>query len=342
MKMTTLKKLLTGFFLAAFILFLALFNGMKPRILVLHSFAQDDPWPIRVNAGINRVLRENRNPVNVKHHYLDVIKNRRTDTLQLAVNEALQAIERQKPDIVIAFDDEANEMVASRYAGKGKPRILFASTLQPPERYGYAGAANVSGVMEKLPLDAIRDAIHITLKGKPARIAVVAMDDETCRAELAQVQSYNWAPHRITAVQAKNSFPEWREFISGLAERADVLLVLSYGGLEKGSGSREEVPGTELVSWIEKNSKPLPISICPAYAEDGGGLEVAPSPSDFGLLGMNMALKWVEAGKGAPPPSIQSSHHFRIGMRKSLLEARGIIMPPIYVEAARTAEAWYP
>lgn len=97
-----------------------------------------------------------------------------------------------------------------------------------------------------------------------------------------------------------------------------------------------------LGAWIEKNAKPLPISICPSYVHEGGGLAVAPSPYDFGQKGMQMALKWVAARKGAAPPPVSSSPHFTVGIRQSLLAARGITMPPIYIEAARIGEAYFP
>ena len=342
MKRTTLKKLLIGFFLFAFILSLGLFNALKPRIMVLHSFSSKDQWSTEVNKGINKVFKANRNPVTLKFHYLDVVANQQSGRLQVAINEARQAVARQKPDILIAVDDEANEMVAKGYAGKGTPKIIFVSTIQQPEVYGYAGSGNATGIMENLPLEAVRDTLLTARNGKSARIAVLAMDDVTCRAERAQVNSFNWAPHTLVAVKAANSFPEWQEFTGQMAEKADVLLILSYGGLERGNGDKREIQGKELAEWIEKNSRPLPISICPSYVEDGGGLSITPSPTDFGQKSMQMALAWVEAGKGLPPPPVTYSQHFRVGMRGSLLSARKITMPPIYVEAARTADAWFP
>lgn len=342
MNRTTLKKLLIGFFLAAFILFLGLFNLTKPRILVLHSFSSDDPWSLEVNKGIQKVLKSNRNPVTVKYHYLNVTANKQDSRLQIAIGEAHQAIARQKPDILIAVDDEANELVAKDYAGKGAPRVVFVSTLQPLEKYGYAGAANVSGIVEQLPLDAVRDTLLTARNGKAARIAVLGMDDVTCRAELAQVQSYNWAPHRLVVTRAVNSFPDWQQFTRQVADKADVLLVLSYGGLERGNGDRRELPGNELAVWLEKNAESLPISICPTYVQDGGGLAVTPAPVDFGQKAMQMALAWVAAGKGAAAPPVISSPHFRVGMRQSLLDARGITMPTIYIEAARIGDAYLP
>ncbi len=342
MNRSLLKKLLIGLFLGIFLILLGLFNASKPRILVLHSFAADDPWVIELNKGIKTVLKGNRHPVTVKYHYLDVLKNEKSGGMAVAVNEARQAIRRLNPDVVIAVDDESNELVAKSYAGKMRPRIVFASTLQTPESYGYAGAVNVSGIQEQLPLDAVRDTLLTARGGKPARIAVLGMQIPTCKAELRQVQSFNWAPHQLVATQMANDFTTWQQFTARMAEQADVLLILSYGALERGGGEKREVSGTEMASWIEKNAKPLPISIYPTYVEDGGGLEISPAPADFGKEGMQMALKWVAARKGAAPPPVSSSPHFKVGIRQSLLDARGITMPPIYIEAARIGDDYFP
>jgi len=342
MNRSTLKKLLIGLFLVAFIILLGLFNATKPRILVLHSFSSEDPWPLAVDAGIKKILKANRNPVSVKYHYLDVIKNQHSGGLQVAINEAHQAIARQKPDILIAVDDEANEMVAKRYAGKGTPRVLFVSTLHPLEKYGYAGAENVTGIAEQLPLDAVRDAAFLVHNGNAVRIAALSVDDETGRAELAQVKSFAWGPHRLVASYGAKTFSEWQQFVERMADKADILLVLSYDDLKRKESDSRVVPRTESVVWLEKNARPVPISICPAYVENGGGLAISPSPSDFGQKGMQMALQWVAARKDAAPPPVAVSFHFKVGIRKSLLAARGITMPPIYIEAARIGDAYFP
>ena len=337
-----LKKILIGAFLAAFIILLGSFNIGKPRIMVLHSFSQDQPWPRDVDSGIRKVLETNRLPVTVKWHYLGLEENQQGDHLENAVTVAQRAISQTDPDVLIAVDDESNKYVASSFAGKGKPKIIFVAILQPPEKYGYVGSGNVTGILEQLPLDAVRDAILTARKGRSARIAVLAMDDVTGRAELAQVHSFNWGPHRLTALHASNSFAEWQKFTSQVAGQADVLLIMSYGGLERGNGDHREMPRREIAPWIEKNAGPLPLGICETYVEDGGGLGVTPAPVDFGQRAMQTALKWIQAPKGTAPPPVTSSPHFRVGLRKSLLASRGIEMPQIYIEAARTGDAYFP
>jgi hypothetical protein len=336
------KKILIGAFLAAFIILLGSFNSGKPRILVLHSFSKNLPWCRDVDAGIQKVLKSNRNPVSVSWHYLDFDTSKTIAFQQNSIQEALRAIQRIKPDILIAVDDESNSYIASSFAGKSSPKVVFVAALQPPEQYGYAGAGNVSGIKELLPLAAVHDALLTARKGKAARIAVIGMDDDTGRAELDQVRSFSWAPHRLTLFQAHNNFAEWQKFTQQAADQADVLLVLSYGGLELGNGDHALVPRGQIGAWIEKNSRALPLGICETFVEDGGGLGVTPAPIDFGQQAMQMALKWVEAPKGAAPPPVTFSPHFRIGLRSSVLAVRGIEMPPIYVEAARIGNAYFP
>lgn len=342
MTRSLVKKLLVGAFLAAFILLLGSFNVGKARIMVLHSFSQDQSWSRDVDSGIRKVLKTNRLPVTVKWHYLGLESNQQGDHLENAVTEAERAISQANPDILIAVDDESNKYVASSFAGKGKPKILFVAILQPPKQYGYGGADNATGIVEQLPLEAVRDALLTARKGKPARIAVLAMDDVTGRAELAQVQSFNWGPHRLTAVQASNSFVEWQKFTTRMAGQADVLLVMSYGGMKRGNGDDREMPRKEIAAWIEKNAGPLPLGICETFVEDGGGLGITPAPVDFGQQAMGMALKWIQAPKGTAPPPVTSSPHFRVGLRRSVLASRGIEMPPIYIEAARIGDAYFP
>lgn len=337
-----IKKLLITFFLVAFLVLLGSFNVGKPRIMVLHSFSQDSKWSRDINSGMQKVLKINRNPVSVQWHYLGLESSQNGERVKNAVTEAHRAINQLKPDVLIAVDDESNNFVASSYAGKPNPKIVFVSILQPPEKYGYSAGGNVSGILENLPLDAVRDALLTIRKGKAARIAALAMDDPTGRAELAQVQSFNWSPHSLVAVEARNAFPEWQRFTARVADQADVLLIMSYGGIERGNGDNREMKSSEVAEWIEKNSAPLPIGICATYVEDGGGLAITPTPVDFGQKAMQMTLKWIEAPKGSLPPAVASSPHFRVGLRRSLLTARGIEMPPIYVEAARIGDAYFP
>ncbi|MFM8884924.1 MAG: hypothetical protein ACKOKC_00700, partial [Chthoniobacterales bacterium] len=151
--------LLIGGFLAAFIILLGFFNATKPRILVLHSASPDSAWAQQVDRGMREALARNRRPLTVERYYLGLdspASAARTGEMQA---QARRAIARLNPDILIAVDDEANSLVAREYVGRERPRILYVSLNRSPSDFGYQGAANVSGIAERLPLAAVRDAM---------------------------------------------------------------------------------------------------------------------------------------------------------------------------------------
>ena len=336
------KNLLIGAFLLGFIGLLGSFNANKPRILVLHSFDQDSSWVRNVNLGMQETLRHNRRPVAVQWHYLGFDRKLRQDQRNSAAVEAHRAIARIDPQILIAVDDESNHHVARYYIGRNQPKVLFVSIDQSPEYYGYAGAGNVTGIAERLPLAAVRDVLLETHPGQSLRIAALGVSNDTGRAELAQVQAFDWTPHRLMAAETLGSFAEWQGFISRLAGQADALLVLSYDGLERSNQEHQAIAGAEIAGWIETNAQPLPLGIRAEYVQDGGGLSFSSSPVAFGEKAMKLALNWLDAPAGAAAPPVTASTHFQVSLRPARLATRGVELPVIYAEAARIGESYFP
>lgn len=334
------RRMLAGLFLGVSLLLLLAFNMERPRILVLHSASHDSRWVKDVNAGIRRVLAKNLLPVTVEWDYMD--EDKRTDITPQAV-EAHRAIARLDPDILIAVDDEANAQVARHYAGLDRPRIIYVSIDQLPAFYGYEGLPNVTGIAERLPLSAVRDVLPILPSTAPQRIAAIAVDNPTGRAELSQVRDFDWSPHRLVASMAADTLVGWQAFVDERRVDTDILLVLSYAGLKLSSalGSGMADGGT-IANWVEAHAAPFPVGLHVAYVADGGGLAFAPPPTVFGEQAMSMALEWIEQPPGAQSAPSAWSEHFDVAVRDGPLGRRGVKLQPIYIEAARLGRRHYP
>jgi hypothetical protein len=341
---------------------LAGFNASRPRLMVLHSGSERTLWVQDVDRGMQQELDRNRRPVSLTRHYLRLDEpDLGPEAIRVRVQDAHRAIARMRPDVLIAVDDEANALVARDYFGRGRPKVLYVSIDQPPAEYGYQSATTVTGISEELPLAAVRDAVgdlrnapHAAgadrmedaagaerLPGRPLRIAAIARDSETGRAELMQVRQFDWSPHELGPTATVRTWPEWQEQCRSLAGHADILLVLSYRGLQREDGGGGLVPGAELAEWLEQESVPLPVGLDVGYVVDGGGWSLAPAPLDYGEGAMRMALEWLEpARKGELPDSWRSSH-FDVALRASRLRRRGVCLPPIYAEAARAGNDYY-
>ena len=332
--------ILPSVFLAVSFTLLASFNAAKPRILVLHTMGPTAPWAIEVDAGIRTELLRNRLPVSVEWQYMGEELER--ESMQTAVASARRAIARFDPDVLIAVDDEANAQIASQFAGRDRPRVVFVSVTEAPARYGYEGQANVAGIAEILPLAAIRDALRMTKDGKPRRLAAIGMDSATGRAELAQVRAFQWGPSTLVAAELVSDFDQLQRFVQARSADTDVLLVLSYAGLRVPLSESSAADGKQIAQWIEANSVPLPVGLQVAYVTDGGGLGFAPAPHDVGERAMAMAIDWVDPSNGTAPPTMVTSEHFDVAIRDEKLRTRGVVLPPIYIEAARLGGRYFP
>lgn len=346
---------LVGLFLLTMLAGLVTFNLTKSRVLVLHSGQRSNGWVQRIDDGMRRILDKNRRPLSVQRHYLGMERFNNEEERQEAAQLARRAIEQIRPDVLIAVDDEAQAYVARHYAvpagtvkaGRTPMRIVFAGINQDAADYGYAAAANVTGILERLPLMALRETLSTLAPsrgGRPARIAVIGPDDETGQGQMAQVRAFDWGPHQLVGSYNLPDFASWQTLIPSLKGRADALIVLSFGGIPVSATSLRLTTQAEVASWIEANASMLPLGIGTSFVENGGGLAIAPSPREMGEVAMTRTLDWLLVHNDEPlvaPPIVRNTH-YRVAMRESALRARGIELPSIYHEAARLDKIYFP
>ncbi|MES2583263.1 MAG: hypothetical protein V4627_11155 [Pseudomonadota bacterium] len=341
MKNGTLATLTVAFLLVALLL-LGGFNLSKPRILVLHSSDRTSTTVGKVDEGIRQVLDKNRQPMTTHWHYLGIDNLPDEDHRQDAAKVGLRAIEQFNPDVVIAVDDEAQQYVVRRFAGRDRPKLVYTAIDHDPKEYGYVGAANVTGVAERLPLATLRDVLQYVKQGQPVRLAVLGDTGPTSKGQLQQVQAFDWGPHSVVSAQTLGDFPAWQAAIKALEGKADVVLVLSHGSLPTAPGARTTVPAADAIRWIETHSKPLPIGTDIEFVQKGGGLGVAPSAKSMGEVVATDALVWLKGKPSAAAPLASQDTRHSMALRASSLQARGISLPSIYAEAARLEQLYYP
>lgn len=340
MKRSTLR-LLVSLTIVVFFGWVFLFSSTKPRILVLHSLSQPSDWATRVDQGIVEILRKNRQPVAVVYHYMDLdVAGSETET-RVATAAARQAIAKEKPDILVAVDDESNTLVASQLPASSRPAIVYTAILQTPESYGYGPQSRSTGAEEDVPSAAIIDLLKIIRGAKPLRIAVLGVEDVTGRAELARLQADEWGKHTLEPVKLVSTFRQWQAFVTEEASNADVLVVLSTDMLASDRPG-EFLPEKAVIEWTETHARALPIGIRDSYVRYGGGLAVTSPGSVYGRLAMQISLDWLKKGLHATPPDRVGVNDFNIALRHSVLKQRGIELPSVYQELARATGGLYP
>lgn len=330
---------LCSFLLLLFGLLIA-FNHAKPRLLVLHSFSENGSWEQRFNQGVQNALAANRLPIAIRWHYMSFgYSEVQSDADWMAAGERAHAvIQSWKPDVILIVGEEAQQWLGYRYASqnpKGQ-RMVFA-TSEDPQRFGYVGTANVTGVREMLPLAQVREVLARLQRGN-SRILALGVADATGDAEAQQVQGFDWAPGKLAPVQLVKDYAAWQQAVTDAADAADVLLILSFAGLPRSATDPTLVDPLEVAQWTEGHARPLPISVRARFVQGGGALSVSPSTSALGEQAARLAL---QAMPGQPLPAMQVSEDFAVGLRVQRLAARGLQLPDIYVQTARASGLLY-
>lgn len=333
-------RLLVAVTVFAFFVWVFLSTTNRPRIMVLFPLNPTADWSIRVETGIKQGLVNNRRPVAVSYHYMDMNNEYSEQQMHVAVASARRAIEREKPDILISVDDETNSLVTSKLPAGTRPPIVFTSMLQSPESYGYSPATRATGVMEDMPTAAILEILKVLKPQDSLRISVIGINDVTGQSEMKIIQAADWGPHTLGPVSLVDDFGAWQAFIKGPASQADILIVLTTDLLKKESGG-EYVPEKDIVAWTQANAAPLSIGVRLSYVRYGGGLAIAMPGSVFGRRAMEMSLKWLENGLERPPP-VEKPNDFDVAIRSSVLRERGVNLPNVYRELARSSGSLYP
>lgn len=321
------------------------YNMSKPRILVLHSYDKDYAWTRDVNVGLMRGFKT-KFLYQVNWYYMDTKRHPSPEFKKSAGIAARNVIKSTQPDVVIAIDDDAQEYAAKYFINDPHIKIVYAGINNQAEDYGYDKANNVTGILERLPLAAMRETFSSVENYKsfnhPIRIAYLGDKSATVAGDAEQIQQFNWAPHQLVSVALVKSFPEWQQQVQALEKSADIILVTGYRGLTDASTSKKLVPFKEVVEWTEKNSAIPVISGNGFFTEDGGMLAIGTSPYEQGEVAAQKSLAIILEKKKPVELTPESSQHFIVTMSGSKMEAHHFTLPRVYEAAARIGDKYYP
>ena len=227
------------------------YHSQKPRVFILHSYEPDYVWNEGVNEGLERVTEE-WSAVHMNTHYMFAKRFNDEGSLRRAAVQARNAIERWKPDIIIATDNLAQDLVMRDYVNHNDIEIVFAGINGPISAFAYDTARNVTGILEDRSLLPARDAI-LALRplGEPEppwdgsrsiRLRYLLDNSSSVRADQPKIDGFDWAPLDYVGSTSVQSYPDWQAEVLDSAEIADVLIVTNYRQLHRSDADSPFVP----------------------------------------------------------------------------------------------------
>ena len=324
-------------------------NAQRHHILILHSYNTDYIWTQQINIGIDRVFKS-QSLLDIHYHYLNTKNFKEKEHQRRAGIAARNAIDALHPDVLIAIDDEAQELAAKYYVNNPSIQIVHAGINGNFIDYGYDKADNVTGILERKPLQAIKDMLLFIgefaqtgkREAKPSAIRALFLSDSSKSVGIdAQfLATYDWAPVDYRGNLAVKSFKAWQDSILRIDELSDIVLVGGYRELISESG-KEFVPPAEVMRWTESHCKRPIIGMNVFNAADGAMLSLGVSPFEQGETAARMAIRILKDKiKASSIPTI-SSEQYVFAMRKSALQKHGFHLPSIYEAFARTTNNFF-
>ena len=331
------RNVLVTLFMLGCVAFFAWWNATKPRILVLQSYDPDYAWSREIATGIQRVLG-GKPGYSIRQHYMDTKRHPWPDFMVRAGVHARRIIDEWHPDVVIAVDDDAQEHVMKHYANHPRIRIVFAGLNGDIDDYGYRRASNVTGILERIPWYAIRDALlasDLRLAKRELRLLHLGDGSRSSLEDVADLKRFNWAPLELVTVRHASSFAEWKSAVELAPAEADVILIGNYRQLAAAPGSKDFADPRQLVKWTEANAMLPLIGFKVAYGEEGGAIAISSSPYEQGEVAARMALQILEKNVAPREIPVQHGRQFVVSVDDAGLKSQGLRLPPLYEAFAR-------
>ncbi len=349
MKKYNTVSLAMAFFFLLMTAFVIWVNYNKPRILVLHSYSNDYIWTREVNTGLDRIL-EGQSWFSLRYHYMKTKLFKDKDSLRRASIAARHAIEKNRPDVLIAIDDYAQKLAAKYYVDHPDINIVFAGVNGSIEPYGYDKANNVTGILERKQVHALKEVILLISRNsgeklgrKDRKIRALFLTDPALsgKRDSDYINSFDWEPIDYRGTIFADNYEEWKKCVLEIQERADFLLVSGYRKLPYSEKNSKFVPPETLMEWTEANS-PIPIIGMNFFnTNDGAMLSVGVSPYEQGEVAARMALEILSKKKRTRDIPVQTSQQYVISLRKSALKRRDLKVPKIFEAFARATNNYF-
>ncbi len=317
-------------------------NYHKPRLMVLHSYGDDYVWTQEVNEGLKRVLAKN-HWFTVRYHYLHTNLFNGKAELRRASLAARQAVDQFRPDVLLAIDDHAQELVGKYYLNDPKMKIVFAGINGEITPYGYDKADNVTGILERKQFKAVQEMLTSLSQelGHPARLAHLADQAISSTADTLAAEQIAWAPQVYVGGFQVADFVAWQKKARELAGQVDFLLVSGYRQLPYGDGQKGFVPPEKVLAWTLANVDVPVIGLNVFNSRDGAMISLGVSPYEQGEVSAQMAADLLSGDKKLADLPIHQASQYVVSMSQQALTRYKIRPPQVFEAFARATNNFY-
>lgn len=306
--------MLTSLFLLVVVIFLAYQRSHKPRVFILHSYNQNRPWVESLNEGVNQVFGD-KAYMNLQYFYMNNSQKHPQRYHDRINNTVIDTISAWRPDIIIAFDYDAQKLVTNAYANNPKIKLVLAGVTDSKRWSEYERTPNITGITEQIPVKAITEIFSLILNHKK-RIYFLSDDTPSSRNVAEAMNKENWGSFKLTTQRHVTTFSEWKKAVHEAGKSADVLLISTFYTIMDGN---HPVNPAKLIRWMNKQSEIPAIGVYESFMMNGGMMAIAISGKEQGFLAAGLALSIIEKKRSIQKTPLLHGKTFTLFLNKDKL-----------------------
>lgn len=262
---------------------------------ILHVMSYHLPWEWTETqfSGFKEALGD----LNVEYRVfqMDTKKNSSEQGKEKMGKEARDLIDSWQPDLVYTNDDDAQQYVARHYVNREIP-FVFSGVNAAPEKYGFAGSSNITGVLEQ---EHFVESVLLLNEIVPSvkKIAVIVDRDVMWEPVVARMKAKQAQLPRIDFISwdAIETFAEYKQKIEALQQQADGVALIGIFGFKDQAGAN--VSFKEVLQWTAEHSKLPDFSFWGNRVSLGTLCAVTVSGYEQGLAAGRIAHKILTEGR---------------------------------------------
>ncbi|MDC7218965.1 MAG: ABC transporter substrate binding protein [Spirochaetales bacterium] len=282
------------------------------KVLYVNSYHEGYAWSDEVQEGVEKALSRSKLQIDYKYVLMDTL-NKPEDAIKDKALEIKGLIERWKPDIVIASDDNASKYLIQPYCGDSEIPFVFCGVNWSADEYGFP-YENMTGMIESAPVEEAYALVRSFAEGE--RIGVIGKDSYFARRLLDAFKKRTG--REVDAYYPVNTLEEWEEAYGKLQDEADMIFITSLSNI---AGYDREY----MVDRVLESSR-VP-SVCFLSVDIPFALVGASQMGEEqGWWAGNAALEILEGREPGSIPLAQNSQ-VRIHLNIPLADEMGLVFP---------------
>ncbi len=221
---------------------------------IIHVMSYHSPWEWTDSQldGFKAALKG----LDVQYNVMQMDSKRRSneDWMQEISKEIRKTIDASKPDLIFASDDTAQQYVTKYYVNSSIP-IVFSAVNASPDKYGFDGSKNVTGVLERIHYV---QTLHLLKKLVPTirKIAIISdtgkMWTPVIEEEIKPKQG-SLPDIEVVSYDVIATFDEFKQKVLAYQSQVDALGFLGVFEFKDEAG--KNVPMEDVLKWLQANSK---------------------------------------------------------------------------------------